>query len=204
MSNEARALSLRGRTINQEARIAALEQDLPKLLGSVNDAFMRISTQQSELTEIVNALVALVGEEDVAKAVMEARMARVQQESDASKAALDKAVTEGKVVAIPAITDASIIVGVEKAKDGTVKHPGRAQIGFSKLLPDFQKMLLGQAVGFTVATPEGGTFEVQEIYEAVPALAETAPAATEPVAVPAVIEPVVAPAAEVASTEAVQ
>jgi hypothetical protein len=199
MSNQERQLSLRGRNLDNSKRIDAIEQDIPRILGGVNDGFTRLSSQLSELTEIVNALVSLVGEDDVAKSVTESRIAKAQQESDAAKAALAQAVTDGKYKATDVITEKSVIVGNEKNKEGVTIPPGRAQLLFTKLLEEFREKMLGQKVGFTVTTPPGGTFEVTEIYEEVPAPVAAAPAPT-----PVVEGEVLPPATELPEAPAVE
>lgn len=202
MSNEGRALSLRGRNQDNSNRLDALEKDIPNILSGVSEGFMKLSGQLNELTEIVNALVGLVGEEDVAKGVTEARIAKAQEQSDSAKAALEKAVAEGKFEASETINETSVLVGIEKTKDGTVIPPGRAQLQFGTLLPDFKEQLLGQKIGFTVTTPPGGSFEITGIWNEVkkPA-AEAAPVTT---AVPVVEGEVLPPATELPAAPAVE
>lgn len=201
-SNSSRQLSLRGRNMENSKRLDALEQDIPRILTGINEGFTRISTQLSELTEIVNAVVFLVGEEDVAKAVTDARIAKAKQESEAAQAALEKAVADGQFKASETITETSIIVGTEKDKDGTVIPPGRAQLQFAKLLPKFKEELLGKTVGFVVTTPPGGSFEVTAVFDQVPQPPTEAPNPVPPTETPAVDAVVAAPSAP--SVEVVQ
>lgn len=202
MSNEGRALSLRGRNQDNSNRLDALEKDIPNILSGVSEGFMKLSGQLNELTEIVNALVGLVGEEDVAKGVTEARIAKAQEQSDSAKAALEKAVTEGKFEASETINETSVLVGIEKTKDGTVIPPGRAQLQFGTLLPDFKEQLLGQKIGFIVTTPPGGSFEITGIWNEVKKpVAEAAPVTT---AVPVVEGEVLPPATELPAAPAVE
>lgn len=191
MSDTQRAVSLRAKTQGALGRIEALEQDIPRIVGAVNEALTRLNTQLSETVEILNALVALSGEAEVASAVSEARKVKSDEAVARAKASLADSLAKGTMVATTTVTEQSILVGVEKGKDGTPVPPGRAQLSFATLLPEFKEKLLGQGVGFSVETPLEGSFELQEIYEAVEPSGIVTPDG-EPVAAGAV-ETVVAP-----------
>jgi hypothetical protein len=199
MSNEKRSLSLRNKTQGALGRIEALEQDIPRIVSAVNEALTRLNTQLSETVEILNAVVALNGENEVAAAVTEARKQKQEEAVAKAKASLAEGLEKGTLVALTTVTDKSILVGIEKGKDGVVVPPGRAQLSFASLLPDFKEKLLGQAVGFTVETPIGGTFELTEIYE--PVTPPEAPATPEATAAEAQPESAATDSTVIASAE---
>lgn len=156
-------------------RVADVESAFPRLVEAIND---NIDRKLQPVIPLLNALTDLVGREAVASKMKEQREAQATQDMEMRKAQLEVLVKEGRLVKSDTVSDKSVIVARETGADGTVVHPGRFQMMFSEIAPQFQEKLLGKAVaGLKLDLPENqGTFEVLESYEFVP---EPAPAAVE-------------------------
>jgi hypothetical protein len=161
---------VRARERNALERISGLEQDLQRLVGAVQQAFNESEAKLRDVSEVLDAAVALTpGGVDAIKAKMaELRTQRAADEATKAKEGLDNALLEGKVEQLQKIDADCIITGVEKDKEGNVIPPGYVQLAFSTIKPEFGKQMLDQGEGFTFATDGGGTFEVTGIYKAVP------------------------------------
>lgn len=160
------------RSANAIDRIGELEnaytlmsKDMQRVLPAIDQAIQAIQQQLSGAIEVLDAVVATLGVETIEKCMIENRRSKATTMMETDKARLEAELAAGSKVAVPAITDKSTVVGTEKEQDGSVRHPGRAQLVFSRIAPDFQDKLLGQAVGFVLELPTGGNFTVDGIYE---------------------------------------
>lgn len=171
-------------------RIESLEKDLIGLVNGINQVVGPLAQKMPVLEEIVQALVGQVGQEQVDSAIQAARTKRAQEASDASKAMLEEAIKAGSVVPTDKVTEKSVLVGEESDKDGNVIHPGRVQLTYDTIKPEFKTQLLGQEAGFSVDTPAGGKFKVTEVYNMVDKAPDAPPADAVPAAAPADSNPV--------------
>lgn len=161
-------------------RLDQVEKTVANIVGAVNNSLGQVSGQLGGITEVLDAVVQTLGADTIQKVMTENRTAKAEAQSAAEQAALKELLAKGDIKATEKVTEKSIVVGKETAADGTVRIPGRAQVAFSRIDPNFQASFLGQAVGFSLDLPTGGKFEVQEIYEVVEkadAPAETPPPA---------------------------
>lgn len=152
-------------------RIGELEQGNVRLVAGIQQAFQELTQQFtqpiSQLTELVEALSSIVGKEKVNEAVDGIRKARVEESAESAKKALDSLVDQGVAVPTTAIGENSIVVGREYDKDGALLHPGRVQLQWSYIKPEFQEKLKGQGPGAKIEAGNGNTFEVVEAYDIV-------------------------------------
>lgn len=162
-----------------EQKVEATEAEFPRLVSNINGAFTQINQNLDGLTEIVNAVVAILGEDAVSKALATHREQKELAKVEATKAAISQLRENGQLVEALVVSEKSMIVGVEKSKDGEVMAPGYVQLQFPQFKPEFQAKLLGQSVGFVLETAEGRSFTVNEIYDFVQAEVEETPDATE-------------------------
>jgi hypothetical protein len=165
------------------------EKTLVQLIPAINNGFSQASQQIAAQGEVLEALIALAGKEAVEKVMRANRELRAAENAETEKKALEELVARGEVVAVEKITDKSVIVGREFNPDGSVHHPGRFQLAYQKIDKQFQEQLLGQAAGFTITLPNGGKFEVQEVYQ----LSDKPPAPVATPSTPEVTAPVVPP-----------
>jgi hypothetical protein len=174
MSNLGRQVSMRQKTKSALERLDVIEENLPRIVGGFNEVLNRFGTQLQVIDELMTAVVALLGEENVNSKVQENRIKRAEDNARLQAEDIEKRLTDGTLVRVEAISEKSLIVGREFDKEGTVMIPGRVQMDFVTVLPDYKEKLIGQKVGFSVPTPPGGKYEVVEIFEAVekPAPAE--------------------------------
>jgi hypothetical protein len=175
MSNGLQKVSQRKQVRSALERIEGLEQEMPRIVMAVNEALTGQGQQVQQLASIVEAVVELFGSDTVDAKIKELADAKVTKNLANAKAALEKGLASGEVVLADAINDNSLVVGREFKADGEVVFPGRVQLQFRAIKPEFQEKLRGQGVGFTVETAGGGKFEVLEVYTVV----EAAPAPTE-------------------------
>ena len=180
------------KTSNALERLDQVEKTVGNIVGAVNNSLGQVSQQLGGITEVLDAVVQTLGAETIQKIMTENRQAKAEAAAQAEEAALKELLSKGDIKVAEAISEKSIVVGRETNPDGTVRAPGRAQVAFARIDPNFQGPFLGKAVGFVLDLPNGGKFEVLEIYEVVekpetvPAESSTpeAPAAsaTEPAA----------------------
>ena len=150
-------------------RIDAIEQELPRVISAVNEVLMQNNQRVTGLAEVVEAVVELFGSETVDAKITEVRTRKLAAQAAQAKENLEKAVVEGKILATATVEEDSLIVGRESDAEGNIAGPGRVQLLFSGIRPEFQEKLKGQAAGFSVTTENGGKFEVLEVYKVLPA-----------------------------------
>jgi hypothetical protein len=177
-------LSVKKRILSATQRLEALEKEVPKIVAGVNNGFTNLEARVNEIQEYVNALAQLVGEAEVSAKIRENQIARAEAAANAQKEGLEKAITDGRVVTADTTGEKSVIVCKETDKDGNLIPPGRVQMEFRQIIPTFKEKFLGTKVGAKVATPNGGSLEIVEIYDLVDvpppqaANADVAPAST--------------------------
>lgn len=153
-------MSLRQRTKDTAAKVEDFQKDLVTVVNAVNEVFGKFQAQVEAQKELLNTLVALAGPE-VIQAKLEAR--KVERDQKAV-AAVDLLKSKNVLLVAPLVTEDSFIIAKEWDKDGNLKAPGRVQVAFKDLLPDFKGKLSSAVVGDSVETPDGGKFEIVEIY----------------------------------------
>lgn len=164
-TNDTRVLSKR--TNNALDRLDAVEQALPQILGSLNQTLGQFSQQLNAQGEVVEALVQALGRETVEGIIKDTRERKGQELMEQEKAALEELVSSGAVAKVDKVSEKTIIVGREINPDGTVRSPGRAQVPYARVTTELKEKFLGQTSPFAVDLPNGGKFEVQELFEVV-------------------------------------
>jgi hypothetical protein len=192
-------LSIKKRVKSATERIEAIEAEVPRLIAGVNNGFSNLETRLNEITEILNAISQLHGETEVSAKVAENRVARAEQVANSHKEGLEKAVADGRVVTAAVIGPKSVVVCKETDKDGNATSPGRVQLEFAQIRPNFQEKFLGSATGVKVEAPNGNILEVVEIYDPVDPPPQAANSDAAPAADAAAP---VAPAADPTPTDA--
>jgi len=158
---------------------------LERTVNSIGSATNNNINQIGGMTEVLDAVVQILGVEAIQKVLSENRVAMAEAQSKAEEEALKELLSKGDIAESEKISDKSIVVGKETNPDGTVRPPGRAQVAFARIDPTFQEQFLGKSAGFVLDLPTGGKFEVLSVYDVVEK-AETpvipAPVTTEPTA----------------------
>lgn len=158
-------------------RIDTLEQELPRIVMAVNEALVGQNEKTGQLANIVEAVVELFGAETVDAKIKEISDRKTMAKLEDAKVKLTEAIQKGEVVKADVITDKSLVVGREFDGEGNVVFPGRAQLQFAGIKPEFQEKLLGAGVGTTLETGEGRKFEVTEVYDVIVKAEPEAPTA---------------------------
>lgn len=215
-----------------EGLTALFNEDRQKMLGDINRVngitehrLVTLEKSMNAVVEIVDKVADTLNKLDLSydttedgvttrrgiklETVMVVLKRQIQAEqaerAEQEKAAIAQAVKDGLIAFDETVSESSLIVGREVEADGTVRHPGWVQLQFSEARPDLKALFLGKKAGDSVSMGKG-TFEVDEIYKAVPRAPEEAKAdagaETAPAEAPA--EPTPAPAvnAEVSAEDA--
>lgn len=168
---------VRARERNALERIGALEQDLGSLFTAVQSAVGELEKRIVTASEVLDAMVRVLGQDVVEQAVLAAREERAEEAAKNAKEGLAKALEAGQVVVADKVEDDSIITGVEFDKDGNPVKPGYVQLSMQSVKPEYKEKMLGQSVEFKFDTSEGNTFSVTGIYKSIPQENSEAPQA---------------------------
>jgi len=182
--------SLRQRTKNAIERLDAIEQSITQVIAAVNQSLGNMNQQISGAVEVLDAAVQLLGVEAVQTQVVQNRRDRLKEEADRQAAQVEELKKQGLIVAADKVGEKSLLVGREfgkptevtdeqgqtQTKPGEVIWPGRSQLRFAQIAKEIGEKMLGQPVGFQVDTPQGGKWEILEIYEIVEKKPEDTPA----------------------------
>lgn len=155
------------RTSNALDRLDQVEKTLPNLISAINNSLGGMSQQLNSQGKVLEAVMQLLGRESVEGTMKEIEERRAVETMESEKKALEELLAAGNIAKVEKVTEKSIIVGREYQPDGTLRHPGRAQVAFPRVDAQFQPKLKDQAVGFVMELPNGGKFEVVEIFEVV-------------------------------------
>jgi hypothetical protein len=167
MSNGLQRVSQRKQVRSALERIDALEQELPRLGMAVDQALQVNGRRLGELASVLEAVVELLGASTVDAKIKEVADSKTMANMERAKQALEDALAKGELVKSETVTEKSLVVGREIDKNGSPIFPGRVQLTYGGIRPEFQEKLKGQAAGFSVETPRGNKFEVLEVYEVV-------------------------------------
>jgi len=168
MTNTPPKQGVRARERNALERISALEGDLGSLFSAVQNAVGELEKRIVTASEVIDAMVRVLGQDVVEQAVITAREERAAEAAVKAKEGLDKALAAGQLKPIEKIAEDSIITGVESDKDGVPLKPGYVQLQVSGVKPEYKEPMIGQGVGYKFNTTEGNTFEVTGVYAPVP------------------------------------
>ncbi len=155
------------KTSNALERLDQLEKTVGNIVGAVNNSLGQVSAQLSGITEVLDAVVQTLGAETIQKIMTENRAAKAEAQALAEEQALKELLDKGDLKVAEQITERSIVVGKESDKEGNIRPPGRAQVPFARIDPNFQAAFLGKGAGFSLDLPTGGKFEVTAVYEVV-------------------------------------
>lgn len=147
-------------------RIDLLENEIPRLISAINGAFEQLNERVGSLAKLVEAVVETVGAEQVEQSLKAIEDRKIELQLSAAKAELDSQVAAGNMLKVEVVGEKSLIVGREFDREGVLIPPGRAQIMFASIKPEYQEKLKGQQAGFMFETV-GGKFEVMEVYDEV-------------------------------------
>lgn len=176
MGSMERQISQRSKVKNIQERVDALEGEIPRIIASVSEALNGQAQQAAQLGQVLAAVVELLGTAGVDAKIKELHERKeAQRLADAVKRVED-GVAKGELVPTTEIGERSLIIGVESDKDGNVLPPGRAQVMFDGVRPEFQEKLKGKGPGTVFEVPSGGNFTVTEAYNVVEKVAPAAAA----------------------------
>ncbi len=191
----ARAKAGLDRLDDMDKQLSGLSESLKQIVMAVNGSLGQLNRGLEEYKEMLNAVIGILGPAQVQAEIEANRKAAIEKQVADTKASIASALEAGDIVRAEKASERSFVAGVETKADGTAIAPGWAFVPMQKIEEEFRVQLVGQGVGFKVATKEGGFFELLEIYEAVEKLtpATEAPVEAVPVTAPAEIAPTAVP-----------
>lgn len=172
--------SLKAAMFGTKEQPGGLQGGLHQLAMAANSSLNQIGQQNGENREMLDAVIQLVGVTEVQGVIEQNRLAAMKDAVEKTKANIDKAVVEGKLVKTDKIVEKTLIVGRETKEDGTELPPGMAFVQIEQVKEAFRAKLLGQGVGFKMETEAKGQFEVLDLYQPVPEKPATPVAAEAP------------------------
>lgn len=196
-----RQLSQRKQVKSALERIQFIEEELPRIVMGVNEALTGANQQQQRLAAIIEAMAELVGNDAVDAKIKEISERKALQRLEDAKKALDAGLVSGDIVKADVVGEKSLLVGRETDTEGKDVFPGRVQLTFAGIKPEFQEKLKGQGVGTQIDTGTG-KFEVLEVYDVIEKQVFDPPVPTEveaqpvPVETPAQLDAALSPQAE--------
>lgn len=155
------------RTTHALDRLDRIETLLPELISGINNSFGSMNQQLNAQAEFVEAVVEMLGRVAIEAAIKDNRERKAVELMESEKKGLEELKAAGAIAVVEKVTEKSIIVGREYNADGSVRHPGRAQVPYARVDANFKEKLLGQSVGFVMELPNTGKFEIVEICEVV-------------------------------------
>lgn len=156
--------------------ILALAQDVIKLQQAHNalaqvaqKELNNIGDRLDDIAVICQALATVVGIEKVNDVAKNIRIEMSEKDVAAQEANVAKALTEGKIKAVDAVTENCLLVTTIVRADGSQVYPRKSFVAFGSLKPEIQAIAKDKKVGDKFELPTGaGIMTVLEIYEDVP------------------------------------
>jgi hypothetical protein len=138
-----------------------LVSQLETHLTQINQRQANMANQLEKMTEVVSAVVELVGRDQVGQTRQRLVKEHEEEVLKQKLESVEKQVAEGVLIASPVVTDASIVVFDEVTPSGNQRTTCTA---FFTLVPEFQALLLGKSVGEETVTPNGVVVKVTNVY----------------------------------------
>jgi len=137
-------------------RTHVLEKTQSELVQAINQTVSHMQAQQAQGAEILNALVALAGDEKVAETMKSNRKAAKEKQAENERTEIDSAVAQGILRPEDTVTDRSVIVCRETDKDGNeIEAWARFQLPQS-VKPEFLGKFVGKKVGESFQVTDAG------------------------------------------------
>lgn len=194
------------RVAELEQQMAFVHESIPKITLSINRRLEVLQNQISHATEILDAVVSVLGEDVISNAIQANRIQKAIQEAEALKARVTAAVEKGSLVPVDTVTEVkldengniiergSFVEGTEFDAQDEELPPGYVFLQMAEIWPDTRKLLSNAKIGTEVPTfkfekgaivrdeqgnpvPSGGKFVIRAIYnQAEPKPEEKSPA----------------------------
>jgi len=154
-------------------RLDNLEAAFKQLVESINENFKADRQVRESIVKTLNAVTDLVGEEKVQAKLQERDLAELEKRADDAEQALDKLVTDGRVVESLSFSDKTVVIKVRQLKDGVVMPPRHLILPPDGLTEEVRNLLPGTSAGESLSLADGTTVEILALFEAVEVPAET-------------------------------
>jgi ABC-type transporter Mla subunit MlaD len=146
------------------SRIGALEGRFEVLVSQLNKALSGYEEKMDSLARFVDALSTITGNDTVTKTVQEKRIVELDAQADQQMAAVEAAVTDGRLVASEVVNSDEQIVITTQSKDGNPMHPWCVVIPLSGYTEEAKTAIVGKEKGYSTLISDGSKLEILGIY----------------------------------------
>jgi len=147
-----------------ENRFQVVAGDLKNIADFVNREAAKSASATEAIAEIIDAVVSVVGKEQVDEALRKVREEKDTQQVTRIKDGIAEAVAAGVLKVTEAIDGQSVVCFSEKMEDGSVVRPGYAAAPLSNFAKSTKEALIGKKVGDAVSGVGNTTLTVEGIY----------------------------------------
>lgn len=152
-------------------RLERLEKQQQVITLQTRAEFQRQGDTISNVNSILQALIELVGTEEVATKMRETRVAELEAAGAAAAKALDEQILAGTLREAEVVTSPKdVVVTQQRLEDGTLLYPSKLHYTLEQYDEDVRDKLVGCSVGDKITTESSGvasTIEVLAIYMSV-------------------------------------
>jgi hypothetical protein len=149
-------------------RLDEVERKLISVVQQIQKIFADYDNRYEATTRAINALVELVGREQVAQTVEKQKIEELEAESKTVSDFIEAEVSAGRLKSVETIdSENHIVVSTQKDASGKTLHPEKIQIPLSNYQPEVKTLLQGKKVGDSVTLPDASVVEILAIYEKV-------------------------------------
>jgi uncharacterized protein YoxC len=149
-----------------EERTDVLGKDLGQIADSANKVFGDINRELTTIKELLRAVAEVAGMDAVEQVVTQNRTKDDELNTQKMAEQIDSGLSNGDLVPATEVRENSLIVFLEKDKDGkSLQFGARKHFMASQLLPEFRAQLANKGIGATVTAQNGNVFEVTAVYD---------------------------------------
>ncbi len=165
--------SLRQKAGKNMLKIEAVQDELKRtqkgvaqIVNSFNEVLRQVDLRVTAISEVIDAIVAVVGHDKVNYAIEKNRKEALKKKQAEEEVFLKDSLEAGDLREAndEPVGEQSYLVGRSLDAEGKETPPGRMAFWFGHVLADFKEKLLGEKVGVIVSTPSDVSFELTEHY----------------------------------------
>lgn len=152
-------------------RLEQIQMQNQAVLSRVLGALQQVGNRVDAAREVVDILAELLGDakvltkDQIDERAKERRDKALQIQVEQQRGEVAKAVEQGRLVAVEAVDENSLIVAAEYNEKGEKLAPGVLYSMTSQFVPAIRDVLPGKKVFDKIEAPDGHTLEVLEIYK---------------------------------------
>lgn len=165
MSSGVRKIEKRSNQKSLQDRIAESEGTVARLIAGLEKEFTRTAEKANHQDIILNAMVELIGVQDVTETIQRQQLERAEAISAQEKATLEAGLAGGYTTPTDKVDYNTLWVGHETNAEGKPVGVGRQQLYLKNTNPQLVPLLVGKQAGDVIDLPNGGKLTLQELYK---------------------------------------